>query len=207
MENAQRTRWNILINGSTFAGLLMTVLFFIYGIQSHLFTSQIGLQTFLQKFGFYAPIIFIIFQAIQVVLPISPGGIGCVGGILIFGPVQGFIYNYIGICIGSIAAFLLARQYGSTYIKNLSNKKTFNKYIGWLEKPSFERVFAIAIFMPVAPDDTLCYIAGISKMKFKTFVIIILLGKPFAIAMYSLMLNFAVQRLLPFLQIIVGTIK
>ena len=199
MENLQRTRRNTLINGSTFVGLVMTVLFLMYGLQTHLFTSQIELQTFLQEFGWYAPVIFIIFQAIQVVLPISPGGIGCVGGILIFGPVEGFLYNYIGICIGSIAAFLLARQYGSTYINNMSNKKTINKYIGWLKKPSFERLFAIAIFMPVAPDDTLCYIAGISKMKFKKFVIIILLGKPFAIAMYSLMLNLIVQKLLPLL--------
>jgi len=199
MEHAQKTRGNNLINGSTFVGLVMTILFFIYGVQTHLFTSQAALQAFLQQFGWYAPVIFIIFQAIQVVLPISPGAIGCVGGILIFGSTQGFIYNYIGICIGSIAAFLLARQYGITYVKNMSNKKTFNKYIGWLEKPSFERVFATAIFMPVAPDDFLCYIAGVSKMKFKKFVLIILLGKPFAIAMYSLMLNLIVQKLMPFL--------
>ena len=199
MEHAQKTRGNNLINGSTFVGLVMTILFFIYGVQTHLFTSQAALQAFLHQFGWYAPVIFIIFQAIQVVLPISPGAIGCVGGVLIFGSMQGFLYNYIGICIGSIIAFLLARRYGVTYVENMSNKKIFNKYIGWLKKPSFERAFATAIFMPVAPDDFLCYIAGISKMKLKKFVLIILLGKPFAIAMYSLMLNLIVQKLIPFL--------
>ena len=81
----------------------------------------------------------------------------------------------------------------------MSNKKVFNKYICWLKKPSFERIFATAIFLPVAPDDFLCYIAGISKMKFKKFVLIILLGKPFAIVMYSFMLNIIVQKLLPLL--------
>ncbi|OOP74323.1 TVP38/TMEM64 family protein [Clostridium beijerinckii] len=199
MEYVQRSRWNILINGSTIAGLIITVLFFIYGIQTHLFTSQAALQGFLQYFGWFAPVIFIIFQAIQVVLPISPGSIGCVGGILIFGSVQGFIYNYIGICIGSMVAFLLSRRYGISYVNNISNKKTFNKYIGWLKKPSFERLFATAIFMPIAPDDFLCYMAGISKMKFKKFILIIILGKPFAIAMYSLMLNLIAQRILPLL--------
>jgi len=199
MEYAQRTKSNILINGSTLVGLIITVLFFVYGVQMNLFTSQTALQTFLQRFGWFAPIIFIIFQAIQVVLPISPGAIGCVAGVLIFGSVQGFIYNYIGICIGSIAAFLIARQYGLNYVMNMSNKKVFNTYIGWLKKPSFERVFATAIFLPVAPDDFLCYIAGVSKMKFKKFVLIILLGKPFAIVMYSLMLNVIVQKILPLL--------
>ena len=110
MEYTHRTKWNILINGSTLVGLVITILFFVYGIQMNLFTSQIALQTFLQHFGWFAPIIFIIFQAIQVVLPISPGAVGCAFGVLIFGSIQGFIYNYIGICIGSIAAFLLARQ-------------------------------------------------------------------------------------------------
>jgi len=199
MEYAQRTKSNILINGSTLVGLIITVLFFVYGVQMNLFTSQTALQTFLQRFGWFAPIIFIIFQAIQVVLPISPGAVGCVAGVLIFGSIQGFIYNYIGICIGSIAAFLLARQYGLNYVMNMSNKKVFNKYIGWLKKTSFERIFATAIFLPVAPDDFLCYIAGVSKMKFKKFVLIILLGKPFAIVMYSLMLNIIVQKLLPLL--------
>ncbi|WP_297418316.1 TVP38/TMEM64 family protein [Clostridium sp.] len=200
MEYVQRTRWNILINSSTLIGLAITVAFFVYGVQMNLFTSQTALQKFLQQFGWFAPIIFMVFQAIQVVLPISPGAIGCVAGVLIFGSVQGFIYNYIGICIGSIAAFLLARKYGLKYVMNMSNKKVFNKYIGWLKKPSFERIFAAAIFLPVAPDDFLCYIAGISKMKFERFVLIILLGKPFAIVMYSLMLNVIIQKLLPLLR-------
>lgn len=200
MEYAQRRKWNILINGSTVVGLIITVLFFIYGVQMNLFTSQTALQIFLQHFGWFAPIIFIIFQAIQVVLPISPGSVGCAFGVLIFGSVQGFMYNYIGICIGSIAAFLLARRYGVNYVINISNKKNFDKYIGWLKKPSFERIFATAIFLPVAPDDFLCYIAGMSKIKFKKFVLIILLGKPFAIVMYSIMLNIIIQKLLPLLQ-------
>lgn len=195
----QNTKWKLFINGATFAGIILTVLFFMYGIKTQIFTSQTALQTFLRQFGWFAPIIFIVFQAVQVVLPICPGAIGCIGGILIFGPAQGFIYNYIGICIGSIAAFLIARRYGINYVKNMSNKKTFNKYVGWLKKSSFERLFATAIFMPVAPDDFLCYIAGISKITFKRFVIIILLGKPFAIAMYCFVLNFIIQRLISFL--------
>lgn len=199
MEQLQSIRGKSLINASTFIGMVLTIMFFIYGIKTQIFTSQAALQTFLQQFGGFAPIIFIAFQAVQVVLPICPGAIGCIGGILIFGPIQGFIYNYIGICIGSIAAFLIARRYGINYVKNMGSKKTFNKYIRWLEKPSFERLFATAIFMPVAPDDFLCYIAGVSKMTLKKFVMIILLGKPFAIAMYCFVLNLIVQQLISFL--------
>jgi uncharacterized membrane protein YdjX (TVP38/TMEM64 family) len=196
MENVQRMKWNVLVNGSAFIGLVLTVIAVIYGIQSHIFTSQAALETFLKHFGWFAPLIFMIFQAVQVVIPISPGGLGCIGGILAFGAIQGFIYNYIGICIGSIAAFLLARRYGISFVQNMSKKDTFDKYAGWLQKPGFEKAFAIAIFMPVAPDDFLCYLAGVSKITFKKFVVIILLGKPLAIAAYSFGLNLIIQHLL-----------
>lgn len=77
------------------------------------------------------------------VLPISPGGISCAFGVLILGSIQGFIYNYVGICIGSIAAFLIARQYGLNYVTKMSNKKNSNKYIEWLKKPGFERLYSV----------------------------------------------------------------
>ena len=48
---------------------------------------------------------FIFLQTIQVIIPIVPGGASSALGITAFGAVNGFIYNYIGICIGSIYIF------------------------------------------------------------------------------------------------------
>lgn len=53
---------------------------------------------------------FITFQAVQVVIPILPGGLGCLAGVILFGVWKGFWYNYIGICAGSLAAFAIARS-------------------------------------------------------------------------------------------------
>lgn len=195
MEYTQRNRLSDLYNISTFIGIAFFILFIIFAIQRHLFTSNAALETFLQHFGLFAPLIFILFQIIQVVLPIMPGGVSCAFGMLIFGSVPGFIYNYIGICIGSIIAFLLARRYGLSFVQSMSGKKTFNKYVAWLQKPGFEKFFAIGIFMPVAPDDTLCYLAGVSKIKLKKFVMIILLGKPLAIAAYTFGLSLIIKHL------------
>lgn len=48
------------------------------------------------------------------------------------------------------------------------------------------RLLRLTIFFPVAPDDLLCYIAGLTKMSLKKFVLIIFLGKPGSIFLYSL---------------------
>ena len=169
----------------TVAGIVIIVLFIIYGIQTKIFISQSALEIFLGRFGVWTPIIFILFQAVQVVFPAIPGGIGFLVGTVIFGSVKGFFLNYIGICLGSIAAFLIARKYGKPIIESLFSFKLQKKYAHWTEDKKFTTWFAIAIFMPIAPDDYLCYMAGTTKMSFETFTMIILLGKPLTLAVYS----------------------
>jgi len=192
MENRKiRKLMNIVMAFATITALA----FLIYGIKTDLFYSQAVLGAFLTKSGLWAPIIFIVFQTVQVVFPILPGGIGLLGGILIFGPLTGFTYNYIGICLGSIIAFLISKHYGTPIIESLFRLKLQKKYMSWAENKEFPKLFTIAIFMPVAPDDFLCYLAGTTKMTLKRFTTIILLGKPLAIAFYSFGLNVIFQHL------------
>ena len=174
---------------ATILGLALTIAFIIYGFQSKIFVSAEALHLFLSRFGIFADIIFILIQALQVVIPIIPGALGCLAGVIIFGPLQGFIYNYIGICIGSIIAFHLSRKYGMALVEKISKPKLLQKYGSWLANDKFDKWFALAIFFPVAPDDFLCYLAGITKISARKFSVIILACKPFAIAAYSMGLN------------------
>lgn len=174
-------------------------LFIWYGIRTGIFVSPEALEKFLGRFGLLAPVLFVLIQCIQVVIPILPGAVGCLGGVLIFGPVWGFAYNYLGISMGSILAFLLSKRYGRSFVRNMIGEKNFKKYIGWLDKGNaFDKGFAAAIFFPVAPDDLLCYIAGLTKMSLKKFALIILLGKPGSIFLYSLGLT-GIKQLLQYL--------
>lgn len=183
----EKQKTAIYLNLCTVIGLAGMVWFIWYGIQNHLFVSQDALEAFLGKFGLFAPALFILIQIVQVVIPILPGAIGCLGCVLIFVPVWGFVYNYIGISIGSIFAFLLSKYYGKPFVRGIIGEKNYEKYIGWLDKgKGFDRAFAAAIFFPVAPDDLLCYIAGLTKMSLKKFSLIIFLGKPGSIFLYSL---------------------
>ena len=48
---------------------------------------------------------------------------------------------------------------------------------------------------PGGTDDFLCYLAGTTKMTWKQFTAVIVLGKPFSIALYSLGLTTAFKML------------
>lgn len=169
------------------ATILIAGIFIIYGLKNGMFESQQSLEAFIGKAGIFGPLIFIFIQAIQVVIPILPGFVTCIAGAVVFGPLEGFIYSYTGMCLGSVMAFYISRKYGTAFVKKLVKPQTYDKYILWLEKgKKFDILFLLAIFLPAAPDDVLCFIAGLTRMTWKKFTIIILLGKPFVITLYSL---------------------
>ncbi len=183
-----RRRQNI-INVITWISLGTFLIFSIYGLKTGLFTDRSQMEALVAKGGIFGPLIFVLIQIVQVVIPIIPGGITCAVGVILFGAWEGLIYNYIGIVIGSFINFYLARRYGKCFVQAFVKEETYEKYAGWLERgKKFDRFFALAIFFPCAPDDFLCMLAGLTRMSWKKFSTIILLGKPASIAAYSLAL-------------------
>lgn len=62
----------------------------------------------------------------------------------------------------------------------------YEKYLAWLDKGhKFDIFFAAAIFFPLAPDDILCMIAGLSNISVWKFLLIICIGKPVSMFLYS----------------------
>lgn len=185
-----------LINFISIIGLGLSIALTIYFINLGVFKNLNALRGLVGDSIILGPIIFVFIQILQVVIPIIPGGISTAAGVLIFGPYAGFIYNYIGICIGSIIIFLLGRRYGKPFILSMISDKTYNKYIGWLDNQNrFEKLFALAIFLPVAPDDALCLMAGLTNMSVKRYTLIILIAKPLSIFLYSMALIYGGQYL------------
>lgn len=189
-----------LMNIISLMGLVATVSLTIYWWRLGVFDDLSQLQLTIGRAHHFAPLVFILIQLVQVVLPIIPGGISLAAGVLIFGPVWGFVYNYVGICLGSMVNFFLAKQYGKPLIQSLLPPKTFAKYSGFISNEKrFSKLFALAIFLPVAPDDALCLLAGLTEMSFKKFALIICLGKPVSVAAYSVILVNGFQFLQQFL--------
>ena len=175
------------IQNITHFGLILMILICVYFFSQGYFTNPQLLQDDEKLLGDQpGRLLFILLQIIQVIIPIIPGGASSALGITAFGAVNGFIYNYIGICIGSICIFLLVRKYGQGIILKLCKKKDYDKYMKYTyDQKKFDTFFMLAIFLPCAPDDLLCMLAGLTHMSLKKFVWIILLGKPLSLIAYS----------------------
>lgn len=185
-----------VLRAVSMTGFAVCVLMALWGWQTGVLTSQERLEALVKSCGAAGAVLFTVFQAVQVVVPILPGGLGCLAGVILFGPWYGFAYNYIGICAGSLAAFGVARYCGRPLLERMFPRKLLLKYDRWLGQKSFTKWFALAIFFPVAPDDFLCYLAGTTSMNWGQFTFIILTCKPFAIAAYSTGLTVAMNTVL-----------
>ena len=179
------------------AGLLVCAALGVWFWRAGLLDSQEALRAFVNGFGPAGAAVFVVFQAVQVVVPVLPGGLGCLAGVVLFGPWQGFVYNYVGICAGSLAAFAIARNCGRPLLYRMFPARLIEKYDRCTaDKSRFARWLAFLIFIPVAPDDYLCFLAGTTAMRWQRFTAIILLCKPASIALYSLGLTMLFQQVL-----------
>ena len=190
----------VLLNSLNILGILLTIYGIYWGYKHQIFTSEDALRNLLERMGSAAPIGFILIQIIQTVVPIIPAALTIPMGALIFGMGYGFYLNFIGIMIGSIINFILARKLGRPFVELLVDQNKFQKYTRWLDdEKRFNKIFTFGMFFPLSPADLLCYIAGLSKISFRRYLITLSLGKPLTLFLYSFgtstLLNLAFQAM------------
>ena len=173
--------------------LLLSAAFFGKAWAGGHFKSMDTLRAYLESFGGWGPAVLTLIQALQVVLPVLPGFLGCIVGAAMFGPAGGFLINYIGISAGSLIAYGLARRYGVGLVQKMVPMEKYDGWVKWVnEKKSYTLVLLLAILLPLAPDDFLCYFSGLTSMSARRFTWIILLGKPWCILFYSVFFSYLI---------------
>ncbi len=171
--------------------LITSIIFLINGWLDGHFHSIDTLRVYVTSFGIWAHLILVLIQMLQVILPILPGFMGCIVGATLFGAVGGFWINYIGISLGSIIAYWLARYFGIPLVNKLISLKKYEPYIEKInQSKSYSLILFLSILLPLAPDDFLCYFSGLIQMPSKKFTTIILLGKPWCILFYSIFFSY-----------------
>jgi len=185
-EKLNKNRYIVLV-----IFIIIVVIFFLtpYGKNLfksilEIFSSSQSLQEYIKKYGVLAPIVFIIIQLLQVIIAPIPGNITTLAGGALFGVWKGFIYGSLGIYIGSTIAYWIARFYGKPLVIKLMSKATYDRYSDTFIGRSFFVLLTVFLF-PFFPDDALCLIAGVSKIKFGLFIILVIVGRTPSILLTS----------------------
>lgn len=167
-------------------GIIITVLMVIYGFKTGLFMDEKKMLTFITALGLWGPLVFIIIQIAQTIIPVMPGAITIPIGILAFGPVWGFILNLFPILLGSWVNFWIGRKYGKPTVRTIIGEKSYKSMINLFEKRNMgNTLFTFLMFFPFSPADILCYGAGVTNMTSRYFSLSLLFGKPVSLALYG----------------------
>src|SRR3989344_7568733 len=141
-----------------------------------LLANRDELKSFLLQFKFLAPIVLIIFIALQVLFAPIPGqAAGLTSGFL-YGPILGTIYSMIGLMIGSYIAFFLSRKFGRPLVEKFVHANTLKKFDHFSKENGLIALFLIYL-LPALPDDAICYIAGLTKIRIRVLMIISTIGR------------------------------
>ncbi len=146
-----------------------------YQFLSRLYADRHFLKQTLRDLGAFGPVLFIALQALQVIIAPVPGGVtGLLGGYL-FGEWLGFLYSTIGMTIGSLAAFGIARWLGAHTVRRLVSPEGWRR-LGFIVEAE-GAIICFVIFLIPFPKDIACYLFGLSPMPFWVFAITSTLGR------------------------------
>ena len=173
-KSERRRAWIILGTGF-FVVVAVSIIFWLLP-QTAVFRSTAAFQQWIQHLGPWAPVVIILYEILQVLIPPLPGQVLDVVNGYVFGPWYGALYSLLGVSIGSMIALGLARRYGRPLLHivwpNLTNHQ-LHQYLGWRRW----WLWVFLLWVPGAPDDAISYILGFTQIPWPTALGIIALGR------------------------------
>lgn len=175
------------------AVILVPVLLYRHDIW-RLFTSVKRLEEWVRASGPLAPLVFIAVQVFHVIVFVIPGEIVQIAGGYLFGIWPGTLYSVAGILIGSPIDFYLARLLGVPFVNALFSPEKVEKTRTLLGSRGSKAIFFFLFLIPGIPKDLLCYVAGLTPLRFRFFILASMAGRLPGIIGSSLIGNSAAEK-------------
>ncbi|MFB6091463.1 MAG: TVP38/TMEM64 family protein [Haloquadratum sp.] len=139
-------------------------------------TDAAALRAFIRGYGFWAPVVFVVLQAAQVVVAPVPGQILAVVAGYLFGVWWGTVYNMLGIAVGSTVAFWLSRRFGRAYVERIVHDDALARFDALGDDYARGTLFLLFL-VPGLPDDTICFAGGLTRIPLWQLVAIAVVGR------------------------------
>ena len=142
-------------------------------------TDKKKLINFLGKWKYLAPFIFMFLKILVALVPFIPNSFFILIGFLLFGQIGGIFLNYLSSMATAYLNFFLTKKLGRRFVDNLSSGKSFNKYSKLISQTQkkFNKILFIFCAVPFLADNTICLLAGLTKIDFKKYLKTVALGK------------------------------
>jgi uncharacterized membrane protein YdjX (TVP38/TMEM64 family) len=142
-----------------------------------LFKDRETIRTWIGGRGIWGPLAYIGLQIVQVVIFVIPGELVQVAGGYAFGFWLGSLYTLAGITLGSLANFYAGRLLGRPFVESLFARDKIEEVERVTGSGKGAAGFFLLFVIPGIPKDVLCYVAGVSKLGFASFLGVSMAGR------------------------------
>lgn len=123
----------------------------------------------------FVPLIF--FQIVQIVICVLPGQPIQFASSYLYGVLGGFLISICGAIIGTIITYYLARFLGNDALHIIFGEEKFRSYVRKLNSRRAYIIIFLIYLLPGVPKDFTSYVAGVSNVKLKPFLLLSIIGR------------------------------
>lgn len=148
----------------------------LWGAAQTIFASPAAFHQWVAGFGAWAPVVFFLLVAAQVIVAPIPGSVFPPVATAAFGPAAGLALITAGTLVGSACVFALTRRWGRPLASRLTGEETLNRYVGLITANGGLWLFLVYL-LPLLPDDAVSAVAGLSRISFRRFLLLSTVGR------------------------------
>ncbi len=142
---------------------------------SKLLATQEGRDAICEKvrsYGVFAPVVFVLLMALQIVIAFIPGGpLELIGGML-FGSWLGLLVTVLGALLGTLTVYVLVRRFGKPLVDFFVPEEKTAKFKILQDEEKLEFWVFILFLIPGIPKDLLTYFVPLTKIRGRDFILI-----------------------------------
>ncbi|MFR6394683.1 MAG: TVP38/TMEM64 family protein [Oscillospiraceae bacterium] len=127
--------------------------------------------------GLWGKAVYVGMCMLQVVVAIIPGEPLEICGGCAFGGVWGSILCMLGLFLGSVAVFWLVRRLGQPIVEIFFPPEKLDKLHFLKSSPKRNFLFWLIFTIPGTPKDLLCYFAGLTDLRWGTWLLLCTAGR------------------------------
>lgn len=161
-------------------GIVIGVPVYVYFTYPELvdrFKSLDEINSLLKQYKTASIFIYIGLQVFQIIVSVLPGQALQFAAGYAYHFWLGFLFSLIGVALGTVITFYLARLLGKDALHVIFGEERFSKFVHTLNsKRSFIVLFVIFL-IPGIPKDLFTYAAGVSEIRIIPFLLLSLTGR------------------------------
>lgn len=148
--------------------------------------DRAAFSEYIRSFGLLGPLVLACLHVLQVIISMLPGDVFFLAAGYVYGLPIGFALNLTVTVFAGFLAFSIARRWGRPVVNRLAPAHIVDRWDSAAKKHGFV-FFLMSFMLPLFPTDTMNYVAGLSLIPWRQFVLAQILGRGPLIFLFTLL--------------------